>query len=295
MARFLWARYTAASGQSYRAIQVSLQSVTEAIGIGWVLWALAGLGLIVGLWDKKSRASTTFLLGFLVFSALAVCQGFYFRPHYFIMILPAVSLLVGVAISNLSDLLTSRMIVVRFVPLFLLGITLSLPIFWEKKFFFVVSPVEASRMIYSDNPFAESVKIADYLRDHTSPDDTIAVLGSEPEIYFYSRRHSATGYIYTYGLMEPQKYARQMQEEMIHEIERARPKYLISVVMFYSWLWRPASDRLIFTWANEYTAQNYTAAGLVNMTAKETDYFFGDVPPSVDSLKNYILIYERNP
>jgi hypothetical protein len=275
-------------------MQVSGRSITEAIGMAWGLWSLAGLGLMVGLWERRSRSSTTFLLGFLVFSALAVCQGFYFRPHYFIMILPAVSLLVGVAISNLSDLLTSRMIVVRFAPLFLLSVTLGLPIFWEKKFFFLVSPVEASRMIYSDNPFAESVKIADYLRDHTSPDDTIAVLGSEPEIYFYAQRHSATGYIYTYGLMEPQKYARQMQEEMIREIERARPKYLISVVMFYSWLWRPGSERLIFTWANEYTAQNYAAAGLVNITPQETDYFFGDVPPSVESLKNYILIYERN-
>ena len=278
-----------------RAMQVSLQSVTEAIGIGWVLWALAGLGLIVGLWDRSSRANTNFLLGLLVFSALAVCQGFYFRPHYFIMILPAVSLLVGVAISKLSDLLTGRMIVVRVVPIFLLGTSLSLPILWEKTFFFGFSPVEACRMLYSENPFAESVKIADYLRGHTSRDDTIAVLGSEPEIYFYAHRHSATGYIYTYGLMEPQKYARQMQEEMIHEIERARPKYLVSVVMFYSWLWRPGSERLLFTWANEYTAQNYTAAGLVNMTPKETDYFFGDVPPSVESLKNYILIYERNP
>ena len=38
----------------FRAIQVSLQSVTEAIGIGWVLWALAGLGLIVGLWDRRA-------------------------------------------------------------------------------------------------------------------------------------------------------------------------------------------------------------------------------------------------
>jgi hypothetical protein len=278
----------------YRAMQVSGGSITEAIGMAWGLWALAGLGLMVGLCERRSRSSTTFLLGFLVFSALAVCQGFYFRPHYFIMILPAVSLLVGVAISNLSDLLTSRMIVVRFAPLFLLGVTLGLPIFWEKKFFFVVSPVEACRMIYSDNPFAESVKIADYLRDHTSSDDTIAVLGSEPEIYFYAHRHSATGYIYIYGLMEPQGYARQMQEEMIREVERARPKYLISVVMFYSWLWRPGSERLIFTWANEYTAQNYAAAGLVNITPRETDYFFGDVPPSVESLKNYILIYERN-
>jgi hypothetical protein len=278
----------------YRAMQVSGRSIAEAIGMAWGLWALAGLGLMVGVWDKRSRASTTFLLGFLVFSAFAVCQGFYFRPHYFIMILPAVSLLVGVAISNLSDLLTSRMIVVRFAPLFLLGVTLSLPIFGEKKFFFVVSPVEASRVIYSDNPFAESVKIADYLREHSSSDDTIAVMGSEPQIYFYSQRHSATGYIYTYGLMEPQQYAQQMQQEMIREIERARPKYLISVVMFYSWLWRPGSEQAIFTWANEYTAANYAVVGFVNITPRQTDYFFGDVPPSVESLKEYILIYKRN-
>ena len=291
---FLMGEIYAGKWPLYRAMQVSGRSITEAIGMAWGLWALAGLGLMAGLWKKTSRSSTTFLLGFLVFSALAVCQGFYFRPHYFIMILPAVSLLVGVAISNLSDLLTSWSVAVRFGPLFLLGVTLGLPIFWEKKIFFIVSPVEACRMIYSDNPFAESVKIADYLRDHTSPDDTIAVLGSEPEIYFYAQRRSATGYIYTYGLMEPQKYARQMQEEMIHEIERARPRYLVSVVMFYSWLWRPGSERLIFTWANEYTAQNYAAAGLVNITPRETDYFFGDVPQSVESLKNYILIYERN-
>jgi hypothetical protein len=150
-------------------------------------------------------------------------------------------------------------------------------------------------MIYPDNPFAEAVKIAAYLREHTNPDDTIAVLGSEPEICFYAQRHSATGYIYTYGLMEPQKYAREMQEEMTREIERAQPKFLVSIVMFYSWLWRADSERLIFNWANDYTAQNYSAAGLVNMTPGETDYFFGGVPPSVESLKNYILIYERNP
>lgn len=292
---FLMAEVYSGKWPLFRAVQFSAQLIREAIGIGWVLWALAGLGLVVGLWDSVSRPSTRFLLSLLVFSALAVCQGFYFRPHYFIMILPAVSLLVGVAINKVSDLLTTRMIVVRLVPVFLLGAILSLPILWGKKIFFELSPSEACRMIYSDSPFAESIRIGQYLREHTNRDDTIAVLGSEPEIYFYAQRHSATGYIYTYGLMEPQKYARQMQDEMIHEIERASPKYLISVVMFDSWLWRPGSERLIFNWANEYAAQNYTAAGLVNMTPRETDYFFGDVPPSVESLKNYILIYQRNP
>ncbi|PYI89405.1 MAG: hypothetical protein DMF03_07695 [Verrucomicrobia bacterium] len=278
-----------------RAPRIFFQSAQEVIGAGWTLWVLAGVGIVSGLWDQRTRASTIFLLSFLLFSALALCPGFYFREHYFILVLPAVSLLVSVAIINLSDLMAARRIVVRFVPFLLLGTALALPILWDKRFFFEASPVEACRMSYGPNPFAESVRIAAYLREHSSPDDTIAILGSEPEIYFYSQRHSATGYIYTYGLMEPQKYAHLMQQEMIREIERARPRYLISVGMFYSWLWRPASERLIFTWANEYTAQNYAVAGLVNITPKESDYFFGDVPPSVGDLKDYILIYNRNP
>jgi len=277
------------------AVQVSVQSVTEAMGMGWVLWALAGLGLVVGLWDRDSRASTSFLLGLLVFSVLAVCQGLYFRPHYFVMILPAVSLLVGVALSKLSHLVARRIIVVRFIPLLLLGTALSFPIIADNKIFFEASPAEASRIIYPESPFPESIRVADYVREHTTPDDKIAVLGSEPQIYFYSHRHSATGYIYTYALMEPQKYARQMQEEIIREIEGVHPKYLVSVVMNDSWLERSQSDRLIFTWANEYTTQDYVPAGFVNITPTEADYYFGDIPQSVGTLKNYILIYERKP
>jgi len=293
--RFLMGAIYSGKWPLARAMHVFAIRIAEAIDIGWVLWALAGLGLVFGIVDRRSRFAAIFLLALCVFSALAVCQGLYFRPHYFIMILPVVSLLVGLAISKLSDLLTSRTIVVRFLPLFLLGAMLSLPILWEKKIFFGVSPVEACQMIYPDNPFAEAVKIAAYLREHTNPDDTIAVLGSEPEIYFYAQRHSATGYIYTYGLMEPQKYARQMQEEMIHEIESARPKFLVSVVMLNSWLWRPDSERLMFNWANEYGAQNYSPAGLVKITPTEVDYSFGDAPPSVEGLTNYISIHKRNP
>jgi hypothetical protein len=149
-------------------------------------------------------------------------------------------------------------------------------------------------MIYPESPFTESIRIAEYLREHTTRGDTIAVLGSEPQIYFYSNRHSATGYIYTYGLMEAQRYAGQMQQEMIREIERAGPKFLIFVVMPDSWLQRPQSERSIFSWANEYTAQNYTVAGFVNMVAPDkTDYYFGSVPESVPQLRKYILIYQR--
>jgi hypothetical protein len=293
---FWTVRYAAQYGSLVplnRAPQIFFWSAKQVIGPNWPLWMLAGIGAGVGLWDQRMRASAVFLIGFLFFSALALCQGFYFRPHYFILILPAVSLLVGAAITKLSDLVTGRMILVRFAPLLLLATMLSVPILSDKKIFFDVSPIQACGLIYPENPFLESVRIAEYVREHTEPDDTIAVLGSEPEIYFYARRHSATGYIYTYGLMEPQKYAQQMQQEMMREIESARPKYLISVAMSYSWLRRPDSEPSIFTWANEYMTQNYVADGFVNIMPSETDYFFGDAPPAVQSLKEYILIYKR--
>ena len=62
-----------------------------------------------------------------------------------------------------------------------------------------------------------------------------------------------------------------------------------------SWLYRPQSGPQLFTWANRYTAENYAVAGLVNIRPAETDYFFEDVPASVESLKDYILIYGRKP
>ena len=276
-----------------QAPRIFYRSATEIVGTDWPLLMMAGIGVFAGLWDQRMRASTLFLIGFLFFSALALCPGFYFRTHYFILVLPAVSLLAGAAISKLSNTLAGRMILIRFVPLLFFAVALSLPILLDKKVFFEVSPNEACGLIYPENPFLECVRIADYVREHTEPDDPIGVLGSEPEIYFYSRRHSATGYIYMYGLMEPQKYAQQMQQELIREIEHGRPKYLISVAMAYSWLRRPDSDQAIFNWANEYMAQNYTVAGFVNITPRETDYFFGDVPPSVETLKDYILLHRR--
>ena len=277
-----------------QAEQLFAYSTKEITLAGWPIWILAGIGLLAGLWEERARSNAAFLIGFLFFSSLAICPGLYFRLHYFILVLPAVSLLAGVAISRLSDLVVSRGTVVRFSCLLILGAALAWPIITQRKFFLEASPSDASRMIYPESPFAESIRIGDYLREQTSRGDTIAVLGSEPQIYFYSNRHSATGYIYTYGLMEAQKYAGQMQQEMIREIEHARPKFLISVLMPDSWLQRPESERLIFNWANEYTTQNYTVAGFVNMVAPDkTDYYFGSVPQSVPRLGRYILIYKR--
>src|SRR5262249_16385366 len=79
-----------------------LSRAREVIGANWPVWALAGVGAVGGIWNKRLRASTLFFLGFLFFSALAVCPGLYFRHHYFVLVLPAVALLPGTGISAFS-------------------------------------------------------------------------------------------------------------------------------------------------------------------------------------------------
>ena len=278
------------------AIQVFTRMTPEVIGSGWALWCMAGVGLITCVWRIRGRPQSAFLLGLSLASASAVCAGFYFRPHYFVLVLPAVSLLAGAAIADAERLLNIRSRAFRTLTLLLSGAAIGLPIFGERDFLFRIPVDSIPRYVYGQSPFPESIRIAEYIRGHTSPNDTIAVLGSEPQIYFYSNRHSATGYIYTYSLMEPQKYAHQMQRDMIHEIEVARPKYLVSVVIDDSWESWPTSDRDVFIWANKYAAQNYTAVGFVNIVAADrTYYFFDKLPAAVSYLKDYILIYERKP
>jgi hypothetical protein len=119
-----------------------------------------------------------------------------------------------------------------------------------------MTPVEAMRSVCGTTLFSEAVKAADYIKSNAAQDARVAVLGSEPEIYFYSRRRSATGYIYMYPLMEEQSFASKMQAELIAEIERARPEFVVYVDDDFSWLPRPNSERKVFEWWQNYWAKN---------------------------------------
>lgn len=139
--------------------------------------------------------------------------------------------------------------------------------------FFRLTPDQASRAVYQLNPFPESVEIGRYLAIHCPPDARIAVIGSEPQIYFYSHRRSATGYIYMYPLMEPQPYAVQMQKEMIREVETDNPQYTVFVHVDTSWLLSPNSNKLLFEWFKKYQQDHLQLVGLVDiLSSGQTEY-----------------------
>ncbi len=161
------------------------------------------------------------------------------------------------------------------MPVLVFLIAFAQGIFAQREYLFAPDPVIACQSVYEGNPFAEAVVLGEYLKSHASPGARIAVFGSEPEIYFYAQRHSATGYIYTYSLMEEQPYALEMQKEMIAEIEAARPEFVIFVSVPESVGRLPGSKRLIFSWADSYLPTHYERIGVVDMN-DPSDYVWGD-------------------
>ena len=255
-----------------------------------ILW-LSLLGLASVAWEKGAERKYLFLVGFFLCSFLAVTPGLYFRPHYFLLWMPALALLTGAGFASLTSRISfSRLKAV--IPAGLLALALGLPVLIQKDFFFTLPTVKAARLIYGLNPFPESLEIAKYIRDHSQKGDRIAVLGSEPQIHFYSQRRSATRHLYMYPLMEKHAYARQMQAEMIREIEASQPEFIVMVKLAGAWVsTRPDFPSLLKNWARGYLNREYEISGVSDILShEETVYKWGEYPPQS---RYHLLVYKR--
>lgn len=237
-------------------------------------WLLAALGL-AAVWRPDTRNRAFFLMAFFLCAAVATSIGLYFRSHYFRFMFPPLALSAALGTVVLGDFVTRK----RFRNLAALAIGVAVAILVcleESAVFFRLSPDEVSRKTNGLNPFPESLEIARYLKGVTGPEDDIAVIGSEPQIYFYSERHAVTGHIYTYQLMEPHPYARAMQEEMIQDIESAKPKYVVVAFMPTSWLVHEDAEMYIFDWLETFLGRHYERVGLIDILSEVETNFYWD-------------------
>jgi hypothetical protein len=262
-----------------------------------VVWCFAAIGLVALLRERSRFGALSFEVSLLGWSLVGASAGLYFRNHYFIVMLPAVCLLAGKAMAWSVAELAARLGVNRrwasTLPAALFAIGLVLALYAQRAIFFKTSAEEIVRQEYGGNPFPEAIEIGRYIREHSSADAPIAVLGSEPEIYFYAHRHSATGYIYTYGLMEEQKFASRMQQEMMDEIEKGKPEYVVNVMVPASWMRNPKSDPAILYWARQYVRDHYRLVGVADIELKTT-YHWDDAAEDYHPRSKYsMFLYKR--
>jgi len=251
-----------------------------------LVWGAAVIGLSALVWDPGTRGRRLFLALLFVLSFLAICPGFFFRQHYFVLLTPAVSLLGAVGLVALARLVPGRRAVIAGVlGLVCLGQSLA----WQFNYLFRLSPVDITRNTFPMNPFAESVEVARIVERYTKPGDRIAVLGSEPQIAFYSRRRLATGFIYMYPLTEPTDYAETLQRQMIEEVERNAPEIIVAVNVHGSWLADPSTRPILRDWI-ESLGERYARLGQIRVDPRGLD-----LPASMLDANLNVVILKKKP
>jgi len=273
--------YTRVSGG--KAALLSLAYTLRQMATGAIVLWIATLVAAAFLWPRR-RSVSNWIFPLLLCSALSVLPGFQFREHYFLTLIPALSIVTGLAVQQASRPLLAATLV------FLAAIG---AVWNQAGTFFVSTTTEITRVIYPTNPFEEAIPIGAYIRAHTTPGDRIAVLGSEPEIYFYAGRRSATEFIYMYPLLEAQPFALAMQHSMCREIRDAEPRFIVAVNVTASWLGGGGSPKFIFECLNPFIRERYALAGVVDMDKPESLFVWGPESMRYRYGKHYVLVFEH--
>ena len=248
------------------------------------LFLLGFLGLIALIFITIRTKQKGDAAVFAFSSFLTVVPGFYFRDHYYLSALPAISLGIAFLIYKLPH--------ISWLVLGGLGVCL----FFNLDFLFLKDPTLSCKAIYTRNPFSESPIIAKFIQANSHVGDKLLVLGSEPQLYFESKRQSSTGFIYMYPMMENHSYALEMQQQMSREIELNPPQLIVFVKIYSSWLTRPESHTYLTGWANNFTSTYYHLIGAMSVLPDQLNTLstFNDLRSFKPVSNDVIYIFERN-
>lgn len=270
-----------------------------------LLWAMAVAGAVCLMRKPPSPTARWLILPAALGGAAAAGAGLMFRGQYFILLAPFAALLAGVAWHSLTEFMRARSAdasrpshstrddsaLIRGAVVVLSFCVLISPLRagWTRK------PDTICRTVYGMNPFPEYPAIAEYVRTHSEPGDTLAVLGSEPGIYFLADRRPASPHVCVYEMHKPHAYAREMQTEAIRTIEKAMPPCVVLINAPTSWGIMPQSDPTFYKWSGEFLKRHYTLDGVMDLISEdEVVTKWGDDARSYKRQSPYsVLIFKR--
>jgi hypothetical protein len=270
------------------------------IGPDIIFWGFALVGFVL-VYKARSvpRWTKGFVTGLFISSFIAVCLGFYFFWHYFVLMLPAVSLLAGAGCMQARLRLREARIgsSASFLPTAAFLAACGIVLAKNSWYYFEQSPAAICQRIYRDGAsFVAAPELSKYISKHSSPASRIAVFGSEPEIYFYAHRHAASGYIYMYDITSAAAHAGEMKQEMLREVEAARPEFVVDVHDRLSWSvgFSPEPQR-IHEWLEQYLKSgNYRRVAVSENVAGQIVYRWdSDAADYSPASEFYICVYQR--
>ncbi|AEE51156.1 ArnT family glycosyltransferase [Haliscomenobacter hydrossis] len=273
-------------------LSVNFQQLIQDQVFLWVLGGLGLLALLLRLNEKRSIA----LLALTVFSFLTVVPGQRFYLHYWIQFVPIVAILLAHLFFQLEKLgqnvrfssLKSLSTPLGFVVLFMVT-GLSAPVWLQGE------SAAIMRKMFGSNPFVEDELVARLIDSSIQPNETVAVLGSEPQIYVYLKRKAPSRHFYTAFLSRQHRLTRSWHDEALQGLTTQKPDYVVFVLMPLSWMLRPDSNQGFYQNAYRWVMANYSPIAWadyedVNNPTIVTDAAASTYQPRSSS---YIMVMKR--
>lgn len=251
-------------------------------GREWPVLGAALLGLIALMHGHRERSWVRLFAPLWLFSAwVGVSASGRYTPHYWQQWLPPLCLMAAIggrfclkALEKLPGRPGWRRIPAGIVLLLMLAAPtiVQLPLYLD--------PTRLMRALYGNNPFLEGEMIGRYLADHTTPDETIYILGTEGEFLFHAGRRSASRYIFAYPLAAFHPDTERWQREAFAEVEAAEPRYLVAVNLEASMILNPRAPRFLFDAVGGLAGERYRhEASLISNDRFDSQLVVGDPPP----------------
>jgi hypothetical protein len=262
-------------------IQLLTQHLAIVMQHWWLVWAVAFLGFGVAL--KSGTETEKAIVWFFLLSLTGVFAAGPSYPHYFVLCLPwlAIGFTTGIKwITTFS----------KYAGVIVAVVALSLPVVLKPDYWFKDDESRIQRMVYGVNPFPEMERIGAWLlqRKHNQ-EEKIAILGSEPELYVYSRSSSPFRQIYHYRLLASTKGAQKRQDEYLNDWNLQQPHWVV--------LPNVSLDRFaptaVFQTMMKDLKTNYTVVGIVDIYPDHTDYNFTPKSTDVNKSPSWVLVFEK--
>ncbi|MBS1646179.1 MAG: glycosyltransferase family 39 protein [Bacteroidetes bacterium] len=262
----------------------------------WYQLFLAGAVCLFKAIPLKTKA---FAVSIAAFSSLTIVPGFYFYGHYWIQLLPGLAILSGFAFYGLTQVLKTRFTIhenkTKYVYLSVFTLFFLSNIAINRSYYFKPNYYKILRTVYGNNPFPECMEIGKYINSHAKPEEGVALMGSEPQLYFYTHTEAASKHAYFSAVVDNLPEHRQWQREYVAGIEKQKPRYFIFFNHPISLLVQANTDRYVFEWANKYLTEHYKLVGLADMIdGGQTVYVWNEELMNYKPVaNNRIYVYER--
>ena len=258
------------------------------------------VGYALIYFSSVPRALKFTLVFFGLMCFLSIVPGLRFYGHYWLQIMPGAAIGFALLVDEIIQLsarikaenFAKPILVVVFLFICFNHFSVAGPVYFKPNYDKIL------KMVYGSNPFPEAKKLSDFVARRAAKGDKVAVLGSEPEIYFYLQEPMKTNHYYLTYLVDPRiEQAKTWSKEFLDEMDKNKPKFLFFVNHPFSWMLQKDYNPEVFDYYQDSVQKYYHPIAVADqLNDLQTKYMWdADVNTYKIQGKSFIYVWERNP